>query len=74
MKKNEEKGKKTERQMACWIELKMPENIDISSWLNPDGSLNVEKMQAEIKKDLMERHRRTMEWQRRAIRFSVPSD
>lgn len=74
MRRKRTRSKKTTPQLVHWIEIDMPQNIDISSWLNPDGSLNVEKMQEEIKKELIEAHQKTMEWQRTAILFSVPTD
>jgi hypothetical protein len=40
---------------------------DISDWLNNDGTLNVHKMQADIKRDMLESHERTMRWQRWAL-------
>lgn len=62
------------RQLAHWIELNIPENIDISSWLNPKGTLNAKKMQKEAKKTILESHRKRQEWQERAILDSLPTD
>ncbi len=60
-------------QAVYWIEINCdPKKTDISSWINPDGSLNVEKMREEIKKDLIEAVEETERWQKWAIESSLP--
>lgn len=47
------------------------ETIDISDWLNRDGTLNTPKMQASIKKEILESYKRTMRWQAWALRTGL---
>ncbi|MDD5453966.1 MAG: hypothetical protein PHW62_00500 [Candidatus Ratteibacteria bacterium] len=48
------------------------------NWLNQDGTLNVHKMQADIKKSILKANKRTMRWQEWARRVgligSTPTD
>ena len=57
-----------------WFELSGLEGVDVSSWINLDGTLNTEEMQQEITEDLEKSAERTRKWQEWAIKFSVPTD
>jgi len=52
------------------IELKNLDKVSYKNWLNLDGTLNVDKMQIDIKKTLIEEHKRSMEWQRLALKWN----
>ncbi len=74
MPKNKSEDKK---QRFAWIELKIDPNdpnLNIKPWLNKDGTLNVEAMQKDIKKTLIESAKATAEWQKHAIKKAVKTD
>lgn len=53
------------------IELKDLDKVSYKEWLNPDGTFNIDKMQTDIKKTLIERHKRTMKWQEMALKCGI---
>ena len=56
------------------IEIVLNESDEPTEWLNDDGTLNVEKMQADIKKTLAENVEKTRIWQENAIESGVFDD
>ena len=60
---------------VVWIEIPFNhKEIDISSWLNKDGTLDPKKMNSDITTRMLENKKKTDEWQAIAILHSVPSN